>query len=314
MTPQPQDPRFNTPQSLVTPPPYVGVGLPYAEQVALAAEALPTTLPEDPKKVLVALDVDGTLVTANGASENVYRTVNAAIEAGVNVVIATGRGLSATRPVFEELRMSPGFSVSSNGAQIVRWERGLDGRHVYEKLKETYFDPRLAAEAILGVVPDVIIATDDGNERMRVTRLFPHGEFLSGQDLHELEHLLSLPTTRMVARAPSMDRLAFADALTRIDLSHVECAVGWTSWADVTARGTTKAQGLTELVERLGVDQSGTIAIGDGTNDIAMLRWAAHGVAMGGSAPEVVKAAKTTTGAVDHDGAAAVLEALLQRY
>lgn len=309
-----QGPGIHTPQSLVIPPPHKGEGLPYDRQVEEAAQALPETLPDDPKKVLVALDVDGTLVTANGASRNVYRTVNAAIEAGMNIVIATGRGLSATRPVFEELGVSPGFSVSSNGAQIVRWQRVADGRHVYEKLKETYFDPRGAAEAILRVVPDAIIATDDGEDRMRVSRFFPDGELISVQDLHEMEHLLSLPTIRLVARAPQMGREEFADALATIDLSIVECAVGWTSWADVTARGTTKAQGLAELVTELGVDQRGTIAIGDGTNDISMLRWAAHGVAMGGATQEVVQAADASTGAVDHDGAAAVLEALLQRY
>lgn len=314
MTHQRLGPAVHTPTSLVTPPPHLGEAIPYAQQVEQAAEALPATLPEDPRKLLVALDVDGTLVTAQGVSKNVYRTVNAALESGMNVVIATGRGLSATRPVFEELEMSPGFSVSSNGAQIVKWERAADGRHVYQKLKETYFDPRGAAEAILQVVPEAIIATDDGEDRMRVSRFFPRGELMSIQDLHDLEDLLTLPTIRMVARAPQMRRQEFADALATIDLSTVECAVGWTSWADVTARGTTKAQGLAELVAELGVDQQGTIAIGDGTNDIPMLRWAAHGVAMGGATEEVVQAADARTGAVDHDGAAAVLEALLRRY
>lgn len=309
-----QGPGIHTPPSLVTPPPQLGEGIPYDQQVEQAAETLPDTLPDDPRKLLIALDVDGTLVTAKGASRNVYRTVNAAIEAGMNVVIATGRGLSATRPVFEELEMPHGYSVSSNGAQIVLWERAADGRHVYQKLKETYFEPRGAAEAILRVVPEAIIATDDGEDRMRVSRLFPQGELLSVQDLHDMEDLLRLPTIRMVARAPQMGRQEFANALATIDLSNVECAVGWTSWADVTARGTTKAQGLAELVTQLGVDQRGTIAIGDGTNDIAMLRWAAHGVAMGGATQEVEQAANATTGAVDHDGAAAVLEALLRRY
>ena len=137
-------------QTLITPPPHDAPSLPYEEQVDHAREALPADLPDDPSKVLVALDVDGTLVTANGASENVRRTVASSIEAGINVVIATGRGVAATRPVFQELELPSGFSVSSNGAQIVRWERAQDGRHVYEKLSETYFDPRAAVQAVLG--------------------------------------------------------------------------------------------------------------------------------------------------------------------
>ena len=275
---------------------------------------MPTDLPKDPSKVLVALDVDGTLVTASGASENVRRTVSSSIEAGINVVIATGRGVAATRPVFQELELPAGFSVSSNGAQIVRWERAQDGRHVYEKLSETYFDPRAAVQAVLDVIPGTILGADGGDERMRVNPYFPPGELASVEDLHDLEELLALPTLRMVVRAPWLTRVEFEDALTSADLSSVECAIGWTSWADLTAHGTTKARGLESLVSDLGVDPRGTIAVGDGTNDIAMLRWAAHGVAMGTATPDIIAAANATTGAVDHDGAAAVLDALLERY
>ena len=301
-------------QTLITPPPHDAPSLPYEEQVDHAREALPADLPDDPSKVLVALDVDGTLVTANGASENVRRTVASSIEAGINVVIATGRGVAATRSVFQELELPSGFSVSSNGAQIVRWERAQDGRHVYEKLSETYFDPRAAVQAVLGAIPGTILGADGGDERMRVNQYFPPGELASVEDLHELEELLSFPTLRMVVRAPWLTRVEFEDALTSVDLSSVECAIGWTSWADLTAHGTTKAKGLETLVSDLGIDRRGTIAVGDGTNDIAMLEWAAHGVAMGTATPDIIAAANTTTGAVDHDGAAAVLDALLERY
>lgn len=298
----------------MVPPPFRGAGLPYEVQVENARAALPVDLPDDPRRILVALDVDGTLLTSTGASANVLRAVTGAVEAGMNVVIATGRGLSATRPVFAELGLAEGFSVSSNGAQTMSWRRAQDGRHVYETVNEVLFEPRESAETMLSALPDLIIATDDGRERMRVNQYFPDGELAATQDLHALEELLATPTVRMVARAPWLDREEFALALAGIDLSTVECAIGWTSWADITARGTTKAQGLTALSAELGVDPRGTIAIGDGTNDIAMLRWAAHGVAMGTATADVVAAADCVTGAVDHDGAAAVIDALLDRY
>ncbi len=300
--------------TLVVPPPYSGPALPYAELVDHARATLPTELPANPREVMIALDVDGTLLTAAGASENVKRNVAEAIEAGLNVVIATGRGLTATRPVFSELDLESGFSISSNGAQTVRWTRAQDGRHVYERISEVFFDPRKAAEEILKAVPGSLIAVDDGQERMRVSQFFPVGELAAAEEQHDLSVLLGSPTIRMVARAPWMEREEFASALAQADLSEVECAVGWTSWADITGPGTTKARGLDALASELGVSPQGTIAIGDGTNDIAMLKWAAHGVAMGVAEPEVAAAANATTGAVDHDGAAAVIEALLERY
>ena len=51
--------------------------------------------------------------------------------------------------------------------------------------------------------------------------------------------------------------------------------------------------------------------MGDGCNDLEMLEWAAHGVAMGGSAEPVQAAADAVTDDVFHDGAAVVLQALL---
>jgi hydroxymethylpyrimidine pyrophosphatase-like HAD family hydrolase len=53
------------------------------------------------------------------------------------------------------------------------------------------------------------------------------------------------------------------------------------------------------------------VAIGDGGNDVQMLRWAARGVAMG-HAPEAVRAAADeVTGGIEDDGALPVLRSLL---
>ena len=52
------------------------------------------------------------------------------------------------------------------------------------------------------------------------------------------------------------------------------------------------------------------LAIGDGRNDLEMLRWAARGVAMGQAPAEVKEAADEVTGSVLEDGAAAALATL----
>ena len=53
-----------------------------------------------------------------------------------------------------------------------------------------------------------------------------------------------------------------------------------------------------------------TVAFGDGHNDIAMLRWAALGVAMGNAADDVRAAADEVTGSIAEDGVATVLDRL----
>lgn len=57
-----------------------------------------------------------------------------------------------------------------------------------------------------------------------------------------------------------------------------------------------------------GVDAGATIAFGDMPNDIEMLRWAAHGVAMGHGDPAALTAADEVTASNVDDGVAKVLE------
>lgn len=299
--------------TLLVPPPHQGPAVDYDEMVDHARRTLPATLPKDAKQVLLALDIDGTLLLPDGASARVRRTVSQAIESGMNVVIATGRGIASTRPVFNELQLPDGFSVSSNGAQTVRWRRDAQGYHP-ELLRQVTFDPEPSGRLLLEAVPEMLIGVDDGIEGLLVSSLFPTGEVLSQQRVDSLERLLGSPTPRMIARVPGMGPEQFEALLSELPLTDVEVAVGWTAWADISAAGCTKAAGLQVLADDLGVDVSATIAMGDGTNDIDMLRWAGHGVAMGGASAEVVEAANTTTGPVDYDGAAAVIDALLERY
>jgi hydroxymethylpyrimidine pyrophosphatase-like HAD family hydrolase len=72
--------------------------------------------------------------------------------------------------------------------------------------------------------------------------------------------------------------------------------------------GVSKASGLQYVASRLGVEAQDVLAIGDGRNDIDMLRWAGRGVAMGQAVQEVIDAADDTTAPVDQDGAALELE------
>ena len=57
----------------------------------------------------------------------------------------------------------------------------------------------------------------------------------------------------------------------------------------------------------MGVTAAEVLAIGDGRNDLEMLRWAGRGVAMGQAVPEVHEAADASTLSVDEDGAAVEL-------
>ncbi len=74
------------------------------------------------------------------------------------------------------------------------------------------------------------------------------------------------------------------------------------SIAEIGIRGFSKATGIEEVCRFLGIERADTYAFGDSANDLEMLAFVAHGVAMG-NAPEAVKeAAEYVTASVDEDG------------
>ncbi|WP_125776156.1 HAD family hydrolase [Antribacter gilvus] len=81
-------------------------------------------------------------------------------------------------------------------------------------------------------------------------------------------------------------------------------------WLDVTPANLSKATALEAIRLRHLIPPGRTIAVGDGPNDLDMLRWAAYSVAMG-HAPAVVQAAADhVTGTIAERGAETVLLSL----
>ena len=93
---------------------------------------------------LLALDLDGTVLDSHGEVPGANRAAIArAIDAGVEVVVATGRRYDFARPIFEQLP-APLTLILSNGA-IVK-------THTGETLMRDLL-PRDVARAVLDRVP-----------------------------------------------------------------------------------------------------------------------------------------------------------------
>ena len=72
-----------------------------------------------------------------------------------------------------------------------------------------------------------------------------------------------------------------------------------------------KGAALEALCRHLGVAMEETVAFGDGTNDLTMLRAAGLGVAMGNAAPELKAAADMVTDDNEQAGVARVINEIL---
>lgn len=259
---------------------------------------------------LVALDVDGTLLSFSGELSDAVRSAVAAVrEAGHHVVLSTGRSVHGTVPVAAELGIETGWAICSNGSVTVRLDPDLPGG--YEVDQVITFDPAPALRLLRAELPDAHLAVEEVGVGFRLNKLFPDGELTGRLEIVEPEDLESREVTRLIVRSPGDASTDFHERVAAMGLSDVSYAIGYTAWIDVAPPGVTKASGLERLRGVLGVPQELTVAVGDGRNDVDMLRWAGRGVAMGHAEPEVQACADEVTGSIDEDGVAAVLRSLL---
>lgn len=71
---------------------------------------------------------------------------------------------------------------------------------------------------------------------------------------------------------------------------------------EVVPKGFSKATGIQKICEYLGIDREDTYAFGDGNNDVEMLSYVRHGVAMGDGTENAKKAADYVTSPLEEDG------------
>lgn len=265
---------------------------------------------------LVALDLDGTLLNSEKKISPRDRAAIVAAEArGVLVVPVTGRPAQGIPPAVLEL---PGlrYVVTSNGATIRDLVTG-----------ETLLESHLDAERALAVLEasdhfgmireafregigylskadhDILCARYEGAMLAYVldTRQALPGtvaEFLR-EDPRPIEELFFLTDSpeeklRLQETLAELPGIGFADPFPK-DL-------------EVIAGGIDKGEALLFLLDRLGIDPSEAMAMGDGGSDLPMLIAAGIGVAMDNATEAVKAGADYVTASCDKDGVAKALE------
>ncbi|MEV0950473.1 HAD family hydrolase [Promicromonospora sp. NPDC050249] len=256
-------------------------------------------------RMLVALDIDGTLVDeGNKIPSGTVETLDLVRAAGHEIVLATGRSLVGLVPIAIRLGLTTGWGVCSNGAMTVHLGRSAPSG--YDIVAVRTFDPKPVIHRALDVAPTVRVAVEEVGWGWRTSHRFEASELNGEQKLVPLNDLVAAPVTRIVLIAPGIRR--FTDAL---HATGVVVAPMGPDWLDITAADVNKAVALDGVREYLNIPADRTVAVGDGVNDLAMLAWAGRSVAMG-HAPAIVRsAADETTGTIAQSGAVAVLASLV---
>jgi 5-amino-6-(5-phospho-D-ribitylamino)uracil phosphatase len=269
---------------------------------------MPNLSPSD--RWLIGLDIDGTLVHDDGfLSPEVVKEVSRVKDLGHEVIIATGRAAANAVPVVRDLGIERGYVVSSNGAVTVE----LDAEHPrgFKISDVVTFDPAEVLAQLIEHLPHAHFAVEDVDGSYRFHRPFP--SYALGDQNFEtpLDELMHHPVSRVVVLSPEHDVDEFLSLISKIGLSSVSYAIGYTAWLDISPKGVTKASALENQRARLGISKDQVLVMGDGRNDIEMFQWAKENgglaFAMGQAPEEVQLAATDVTSSVTDDGVARVL-------
>lgn len=262
---------------------------------------------------LIAIDMDGTLLDSKKQlpQENI-RALKEATEAGIKVVICTGRPLVGVKPFFEQLDVSPDdYVIVNNGCCTHKrqdWELVDDFHLTPEELTYLY---RLQ-EDIPGVQ---LTAFDTDHYYVVAQEPLPIISWDAGLVFTEpvcvsLEELLSKDVTyfeaMIVGEAADLD--PFQETYEAVLSERFSTVRSQHYIFETMPKGATKATALAKLAEKLGYSPEEVMALGDANNDLEMLSYAGYSVAMGNSPDHVKALAKYVTGTNDEAGVAQAID------
>ncbi len=259
---------------------------------------------------LIAIDIDGTLVHDDGfLSPRVVEQVQRVRSLGHEVIIATGRSASQAIPVVFDVGIKDGYAVCSNGAVTIKVDpnepRGFSHHEVIT------FQPREVITKLVEKLPTAHFAVENVDGSYNFHRPFP--TYALGDENYEtpINELMDEPVSRVVVLSPDHAADEFIELISEIGLHSVSYSIGYTAWLDISPKGISKASALETHRASLNIKPNQVIAIGDGRNDIDMLKWAhsngGFGFAMGQGPEDVKAAASAVVASVEDDGVAEVL-------
>src|SRR3954451_20223520 len=266
----------------------------------------PSMLPTQPQ--LVATDIDGTIISNDGPiSARTVAAFQRAVCAGIDLVLVSARPPRAMLRIADEIGHR-GTAIRSNGALIFDLETEELIRDHSLTAEQAAMIIRVLRERLPGIVFAVEAGLQFGHEPGYVPGFPAPGDTL----IAEVEELVGRPIAKLLARHPDYEtdellRIAAEAIGDHASLHHS----GGTSLLELAASGVSKAVALERLCQERGITSGEVVAFGDMPNDIPMLTWAGHGVAVGNAHPDLVAVADATTLTCEEDGVAAYLEQLL---
>ncbi len=261
----------------------------------------------------LVLDVDGTLLTDDYRISMATRmAVQQVVQRGVQVILASARSPSGLRRIMRELGLG-GIAIAYTGALTCRLSPDLSIplTVLNEQLMNLDSASHVLRDALAQGVSMGWFSEDcwfipDWDLTLRrestLSGVFPivTPDLSLMEPPHKLQCIVGdpelLPHLSLLARSLPGDSLG--------QFSHA-------NYLEITHQGVNKATELLALGQRLGVDPTAMVAIGDGENDRTMLQVVGLGIAMGNASPHVQAVATWVTDTNNRDGLAKAINRLI---
>jgi len=264
-------------------------------------------MPHDIKLILT--DIDGTIMPAGQRviNERCRSAFHAAMDAGMRVGPASGRGIAHVRPLFRDDDMCVLTAIATNGMQVY-----LDGELIHETTLD--LGELAKVEAVVRDTPGAGLLYFDGSTPCLVVgtaddlrRSFPAYADIA----REVGHL---PERAPVKVNPfcAVDReetQRLFDRLSR-EVPGLGFNLPMPGFVNIVPVGWSKASAVDLLCERMGITIEQACVFGDSGNDLEMLAHVPCSVAVAGATPEAASAAHYHIGRCEDDAVPEAIERL----
>lgn len=276
------------------------------------------------KKGLLAIDVDGTLLTDHGhITVEVHDALRRAVDAGWEVAIASGRTYYAVKDIAVQLPFIR-YAVLSNGASIMDLPR--EAVVHMETLPRDIVRKAVDVMRSLGAIP-ALYDTNQFDQRVYYDTLDGACEFFewyvtTDKRCHRTDDVLALDIDVLQIGTIARKDIIFAVREALSNDPPVVMALPFESevfggknhefwFLQIVGENATKHASLRRLSADLGIPSGRLVAVGDNYNDAEMISRADVGAAMGNAPDEIKRLAKIVVGSNNHSGLSEVVEKVL---
>lgn len=240
---------------------------------------------------LIATDIDGTLI--QDSTPDLYPEIEEEIrrltDQGIIFVCASGRQYASISNVFREVSDRIVY-ICENGAHIRYQDRDL----ALTQMRRDY-----AEELLLQLRQyrdcEIIVSTPKGSlvetKNQQFLDMMKYGYH---NDVKIVEDVLAenQPILKVALYHPGSIRELGERELIPAWKDRLQTFVAGEEWVDFMDRTVDKGNALTMIQKYLGITRTETMAFGDNTNDIGLMRAAAESYAVENAHPDVKAAAK----------------------